>query len=108
MEVSMKLRLQHAAMAVALVGLLAGPADAASKRSGISADGYQWVTAVSAFYGEAKKISAPTRPGQWGREVRLPGGTWLDCAGDCRQTLADATIDFWDRQNERDNFRRRN
>lgn len=40
-------------------------------------------------------ISGPTRPARFGREVRMPGGTWLPCAGDCRRTLADETVDFW-------------
>jgi hypothetical protein len=43
----------------------------------------------------AKCISAPTRPARFGSEVRLPGGTWISCAGSCKDTLRDETIDFW-------------
>ena len=100
----MTFRLRHAGAAVALACMLpgaAGPADAATSRSGRSADGYQWVTAVSNY--SANTISGPTRPSQWGREVRLPGGSWIDCAGDCRDKLRETTIDFWFEQNNRGN-----
>jgi hypothetical protein len=29
-------------------------------------------------------------------EVRLPGGTWIDCAGDCRKAALESGPDFWD------------
>jgi hypothetical protein len=45
-------------------------------------------------------VTAPVRSGAHGREVRLPGGTWIHCAGDCRETLVDTTIDFWDKQRD--------
>jgi len=58
-----------------------------------------WITAQSR-YGKGS-ISAPTRPGQWGPEVRLPGGTWISCKLDCKNTLRAETIDFWrERENE--------
>lgn len=31
-------------------------------------------------------------------EVRLPGGTWIDCRGDCRATLRREHLDFWEHQ----------
>lgn len=30
-----------------------------------------------------------------GQKVRLPGGTYEDCAGDCKNTLREKTVDFW-------------
>jgi hypothetical protein len=33
--------------------------------------------------------------------VRLPGGTWIDCAGDCRDKLRAETIDFWYEQQDK-------
>lgn len=42
--------------------------------------------------------SSPTRPTRFGSEVRLPGGTWISCAGSCKDTLRDETIDFWARR----------
>lgn len=32
------------------------------------------------------------------KEVELPGGTWLDCAGDCQMAVRNAREDFWDTQ----------
>ena len=46
-------------------------------------------------------VSAPVRPGRWGLEVRLPGGSWIDCRQDCRRTLREETIDFFETLNER-------
>ena len=41
-------------------------------------------------------VTAPVRRTRVGLEVRFPGGTWVDCAGDCREKLRDESIDFWD------------
>jgi hypothetical protein len=30
------------------------------------------------------------------KEVELPNGTWIDCAGDCRKAVREATDEFWD------------
>ena len=78
--------------AVALSANLAQPAAAAGKRSG-------GVTACSA-YGNGC-YTAPIRRGKWGPEMRLKGGTWIDCRGDCEQTLREETIDFWETQNDK-------
>ena len=45
--------------------------------------------------------TAPVRQGKWGYEMRLRGGTWIDCRGDCRQTLREETVDFWETQQEK-------
>lgn len=77
-------------------GVLAmAPAEAAKLRG----DGYGTVTAKSRY--GVQTISAPTRPSAFGREVRLPGGTWIDCAGDCRETLREESIDFFYKLQER-------
>ncbi len=31
-------------------------------------------------------------------EVQLPGGTWIDCRGDCEATIKAETTEFWDSQ----------
>lgn len=31
-------------------------------------------------------------------EVRLPSGTWIGCAGDCRKAAVEAGPEFWDAQ----------
>jgi hypothetical protein len=34
----------------------------------------------------------------YGKQVQLPGGTWVDCAGDCREKLRKKTVDYWHEQ----------
>lgn len=43
----------------------------------------------------SKCTSGPLRATALGKQVRLPGGTWVDCAGDCREKLRIKTVDFW-------------
>ena len=31
-------------------------------------------------------------------EIQLPGGTWIDCHGDCAQAIREAHTEFWDTQ----------
>jgi hypothetical protein len=45
--------------------------------------------------------AAPLRQGRFGLEMRLKGGTWIDCKGSCKDTLREETVDFWDTQRER-------
>ena len=41
-------------------------------------------------------ISAPVRQvGNHRYEVRLPGGSWVDCGRSCSDTLRRETVDFW-------------
>lgn len=46
-------------------------------------------------------VSGPTRQGPVEREVRMPGGTWIGCKRDCRETLREETVDFFDTLRER-------
>ncbi len=46
-------------------------------------------------------VSGPVRPGKFGPEVRMPGATWISCKLDCRNTLREETVDFWETK-ERD------
>lgn len=50
--------------------------------------------------------TAPVRRGRFGPEMRLKGGTWIDCKGSCKDTLREETVDFWETQRERSNGRR--
>jgi hypothetical protein len=34
-------------------------------------------------------------------QIQLPGGTWIDCAGDCRDALRKSTTDFWEEQRKK-------
>jgi hypothetical protein len=41
------------------------------------------------------------RHGPTGDQVRLPGGTWLNCEITCEYTLRRTSVDFWeDQQNK--------
>lgn len=76
-------------LAVAFLAVVAGAARA----------GEELVTACSR-YGNGC-YSAPVRAGKFGPEMRLKGGTWIDCRGDCRTTLREETVDFWETQQEK-------
>jgi hypothetical protein len=53
------------------------------------------VVTAESRYGSAT-VSGPTRSNARGRrEVRLPGGTWVECAYSCSDTLRRETVDFW-------------
>jgi hypothetical protein len=81
--------------ALAVVGgiaALCGLATGAEARGGT-------VTACSR-YGNGC-YTAPVRPGKFGPEMRLKGGTWIDCRGSCKDTLREETVDFWDTLRER-------
>jgi hypothetical protein len=43
-------------------------------------------------------ITAPIRNRGAAEEVFVPGGTWKNCARDCRQALLESTYDFWNTQ----------
>ena len=34
-------------------------------------------------------------------ELQLPGGTWIDCRGDCTGTIKSEHTEFWDTQSRR-------
>jgi hypothetical protein len=41
-------------------------------------------------------VVGPVRPYRFGYQVRMPGGTWIDCRRSCSETLRVETIDFWE------------
>ena len=86
-----------ALIVAALFGLVSEPTEAAGRRG---AQGYPIVVAYS-IHGHGE-IAGPVRGGPDGRlEVRLPGGTWLQCERSCSETLRRETIDFWEARNGR-------
>ena len=79
-------------VAAASAGLL--PGAAAQSRGAPAGPKYVYVTAESRYSGAT--ITAPVRSGPQGRlEVRLPGGTWIECGRSCTDTLRRETVDFW-------------
>lgn len=71
-----------------------------------------YVTAYSR-YGNGE-VRAPVRAGQFGYQVKLPGGPWLYCENNslifgrnrpCSETLRRQTLDFWETMSEESNTR---
>ena len=72
-----------------------------------------WPACESAWAGQARKavkacsawgngcLIAPVRQGRFGLEAQLKSGTWIDCRGDCRETIRQEVLDFWETQNEK-------
>jgi hypothetical protein len=49
-------------------------------------------------------VSGPVRRNNRGLlEVRMPGGTWIDCGRSCSDTLRRETVDFWESRSGRNN-----
>jgi hypothetical protein len=44
--------------------------------------------------------TAQVRHGQLGLEYRTANGRWVRCAGDCKDALRRAAVDFWEDQTE--------
>ena len=79
------------ALAAATGALISAAAAQARREPGPR---YVYVTAESRY--GAASITAPVRQRPQGRlEVRLPGGTWLECGRSCSDTLRRETVDFW-------------
>jgi hypothetical protein len=89
------MRMQTLVLAIALATAFIEPAIAApEQRKGLPPGVVGYVTADSRYGGQS--VSGPVRKGPQGRlEVRLPGGTWLECGRSCSDTLRRETVDFW-------------
>ena len=90
----MRVRALDLAIISAAVGLsgMAALQVAAAERGATPGSGY--VTAES-NYGNGT-VRGPVRRTPQGRlEVRLPGGTWIECGFSCADTLRRETVDFW-------------
>ena len=93
----MKLTLTAAGIgfsALAALALFASPGPAEVARGGGGT-----VTACSQ-YGNGC-MTVPVRRGRFGPEMRLKGGTWIDCRGSCIDTLREEAVDFWETQREK-------
>jgi hypothetical protein len=70
--------------------------DIAHLGRGKSADGIIGEVTAESRYGSAQVVSGPVRRNGRDRlEVRLPGGTWVECGKSCSETLRRQTVDFW-------------
>lgn len=66
---------------------------------GASAGTKPTVTACSKN-GHFTCYTAVVGEGRYGPKLRLKHGTWIDCEGDCRDTLRRTTVDYWDDRRE--------
>ncbi len=93
------MKLSSTALAALIVMSIVSSANAEPGRRG--AGGYRSdptsVTAMSKF-GNGE-VTGVVRAARFGREVRLPGGTWEACRRSCTETLRVATVDFWEARN---------
>lgn len=79
--------------AAALVGLTVSAIDTAEAGRRAPVPEGNFVIAESEF-GNGR-IVAPVRRTRLGPQVQLPGGSWVDCANSCAETLRVKTVDFW-------------
>jgi hypothetical protein len=86
-----------AGMAVTLLLPSAGNAKPAKSGGGV---------AVCSKYGKGC-ITGAVRRGRFDNEVRLPGGTWIGCKLDCKETLREESVDFFETLRERSGDNRR-
>lgn len=87
------MRLTILSLAVAGVAVGASTVHAGDYHSA-RGDDVGMVTAESRY--GPREIAAPVRRGRYGLEVRLPGGSWVDCRDSCSEVLRRETIDFWE------------
>jgi hypothetical protein len=83
--------LSAALVAAPVMVLIASPAAIAFERLPRSGK-----ITVCGTFGNAACYTAPVRMTTSGPQFRLTSGRWVDCAGDCRDTLRRETVDFWD------------
>ena len=75
---------------------LAAAYDAASAQGYSRTRGPGYVIAESRF-GTAT-VRGAVRQTSLGRQVQLPGGSWIYCKRGCSETLRAETVDFWEAQ----------
>lgn len=51
---------------------------------------------AESHYGHGRAIGAVRPGGRGGWQVRLPGGTWVDCGRSCTDTLRRQSVDLWE------------
>jgi hypothetical protein len=90
----MRMRALVLATTLTAAGLagIAAPAVAAERGAPAGSPGF--VTAES-YYGNGTVRGLVRRTPQGRLEVRLPGGTWIECGLSCADTLRRETVDFW-------------
>jgi hypothetical protein len=84
------------AAAITLSGCAAAATDDIAHLGRKSADGIVGEVTAQSRYGNPQTVTGPVRRNGKDRlEVRLPGGTWIECTRSCSETLRRQTVDFW-------------
>jgi hypothetical protein len=52
---------------------------------------------VESNYG-SRRVVVPVRHSRLGDQVKLPGGSWVDCEVTCEYTVRRLSVDFWEDQ----------
>jgi len=89
----MRIPKQTAPLAICAIALAAIAPLSATSADAQRHKSMGYVTAHSEF-GNGM-VSGPVRMTSKGPQVRLPGGTWVDCERSCKHTLRLKTVDFW-------------
>jgi hypothetical protein len=76
-----------------LASTMATPADATLRRLRSHYKPGEVITAYS-HYGNGS-IQSVVRPGRFGWQVQLPGGSWTGCRRSCEETLRVQTVDIF-------------
>jgi hypothetical protein len=61
-------------------------------------DGYRYIRVESDNH--PKAVIVPVRQTPLGRQVRLPGGSWVYCEITCDYTVRRQSLDFWENQGQ--------
>jgi hypothetical protein len=88
----------HRTASTALAGLLLATASLSAEAQGYRYGPSRGDYVVAESHFGKGTVSGPVRPGRHGLEVRLPGGTWIDCGRSCSDTLRRQSVDFWENQ----------
>jgi hypothetical protein len=92
-------RLALASTLVLTGGLVAEQAAADSGYGyGRRAPGYGGGYVVTESWMGGGRVGGAVRRTPLGRQVQLPGGSWIYCKRSCAETLRAETVDFWDAQ----------
>ncbi len=68
------------------------------KRAPYRHDGYRYIRVESDNH--PKAVIVPVRQTAKGRQVKLPGGSWVYCEITCDYTVRRQSLDFWEGQGQ--------
>ncbi|SFV25821.1 hypothetical protein [Hyphomicrobium facile] len=90
---------KHLTFITVSLALLSAGAMPAAAGHRANANNPDWSVTACSRYGNGC-YTAGLRSGREGKQLVLRHGTRIDCDRDCRGTLREATVDFWDTMRE--------